>query len=164
MGAKLIDAQLVIALVGIIGVVAGAWLNSRLSSAQQRWNLRRELYERLLVNLGEARYALDGLYESETSGQPYGGNEEAWERWREWRKGLFAHEHKAETEIRRATSTAAIILSGSAFDALRQLEKDWRAAQEKGNPFEMIDERLAGVNKAFDAIVTAARKDLRIRA
>ncbi len=54
-------------LVGLIGIVIGAWLNALLTTRRERWNLRRDLYTRLLENLGEAKAAQGSLWDLEVN-------------------------------------------------------------------------------------------------
>lgn len=157
-----IDVVLPIA-AGLAGIILGAWLNAWLTVRRERWHLKRDLYTRLLEHLGEARYALDGLWDTETIELPNWGSEDAKRAWRARREAFSEIEKKAMEEVRKASSVATILLRKEALDALEALEKEWAKATHGADSFfELFDARLAVARRAYDAIASAARRDLRM--
>jgi hypothetical protein len=144
-----------IALVGLTGVGVGAWLNSSFALGRERWHLKRDLYTRLLENLGEATHALDGLLDLEM--QPPSLSDGRTQR----RDALIARESKAADKIRRATSVAAILLTVEAVMALRSLEAEWTNALAEESLYEVFSQRLASVKQAYRLVLAAAKSDLR---
>ena len=149
---------------GLIGMVTGAVLNAWLTTRRERWNLKRDLYTRLLEHLGEAKHALDGLFETETTMRPVGPNPVSEEWWKARRRTLMSKASKAADKIRRATSVAAILLNAEAIEALKKLEAEWAKADAEPDPFDVFDQRLASVQRAYELVLAAARADLRIGA
>ena len=130
-------------LAGLVGIALGAWLSALLTTSRERWNLKRELYTRLLENLGEAEAYLFALSKQTP------------------RNDLDPLDPllKAIERVRRARSVAAIFLSEEACRALDRLKSDWL-----GLPAESkIEEGMKAVAVAYRLVVAAARRDLRIR-
>lgn len=150
------------ALVGVLGVLLGAWLTSLFNTRRERWNLRRELYTRLLENLGEAREALEYLYDIEMS-YPRTGNDAEEKSWEKRREHQSQRESNAVKQIRLATSVAAIMLPKNTLEALQEMEAEWNQANRAGSISEHLDIRLAATKKAYNLLVKAAREDLNFK-
>jgi len=135
-------------LTGVIGLLAGYFLNIR----RERWNLKRDLYTRLLENLGEMVFVLGELFELTNS-----EDEE------EEKEGpLRTRSEKALGEIRRAHHVAVLMLRRDATEALENLYKEMgRAGRAKTYEDFLIEKRNAA-GKAYDFILEAARSDLRL--
>lgn len=148
------DSAVVGGLAGLGGIVVGALLQSLLTTRRERWNLKRDLYTRLLENLGKAKTALDGLWEAE-AGDParFSG---------EWSAGLVEQEASAVAEITRAASVAGMMLNRNTVEALESLQREWGKARRAHTMFEEVDHRLAAVGEAYRLVLAAARRDLRL--
>jgi hypothetical protein len=129
-----------------------------LTLRRERWHLKKDLYSRLLENVGEARNALDGLLEMEMSGSQV-HNEEGR---RTRRASLVSQESKATAEIRRAASVAAMLLTADAVSALHEMDSKLTKALDEPNLFDVFDLRLASVRRAYDVVLSSATADLRI--
>lgn len=148
-------------LTGLLGIAAGAWLNAFLTTRRERWNLRRELYVRLLENLGEVNDTLEYLFDAELS-PPSGADDETWKAWEDRIDKLIARESRAVEQIRLATSVAAIVLSDEAIKPLQTLQTEWKKAKSADSFAKHVDLRLAAVSKAHQVLVAAAKRDLGI--
>ena len=152
------DERIIAAAGGALVVAVGAWLNALLTNRRERWNLRRELYSRLLEHLGEAVDALELLYDNVLSGP--GRDEELEKAWDARINKLTERESQAEEEIRRATSVAAIMLNDEAIEALKSLHKEWKLSGPADTWDEEVGIRLSAAKKAYSVLVAAAKKDL----
>ena len=148
-------------LVGLIGIVIGAWLNALLTTRRERWNLRRDLYTRLLENLGEAKAAQGSLWDLEVNDRH--SDIESVVNYRKNRiEELSKRDDDAVQSIRRATSIAAIMLSNEALHTLNGLQFEWSKAKNENTYFNYLDTRTAATAKAYQLLVDAAKKDLRM--
>jgi len=147
--------------VGLIGIVIGAWLNALLTTRRERWNLRRDLYTRLLENLGEAKAAQGSLWDLEVNDRH--SDIESVVNYRKNRiEELSKRDDDAVQSIRRATSIAAIMLSNEALHTLNGLQFEWSKAKNENTYFNYLDTRTAATAKAYQLLVDAAKKDLRM--
>ena len=137
-----------------------AQISAELWVQQTRWNLKRDIYTRLLENLGEAADALDKMWKS--AERPYPEDEEGRTCLRQWQDELRERESKAVDEIRRATSVAAIMLGETALVALHKLQAGWAEAEAADNYAEYLDRQTAAVNNAYKLLVVSAKEDLRL--
>ena len=132
-----------------------AEISGGLWEKQNRWTFKRDIYIRLLENLGVARMALDHLYDMETV---YRSTES------EVRKKRIADAQErrdsALDEIQRTTAVAALILNTEALAALAKLERDVAEAANAESYFNFVDEQLGAVKEAYEALKIAARADL----
>lgn len=151
------DERVIAAVGGALVVAVGAWLNALLTTRRERWNLRRELYSRLLEHLGEAADALELLYQKVLSGPWQGDLEKAWD---DMIDQLTERESRAIEEIRRAASVAAIMLSDEAIEALDSLHKELNLSGPVDTWDEEVGIRLSAVKKAYKVLIAAAKKDL----
>lgn len=154
----MIDAAMIAAFAGLLGIVIGALLNARLTTRRERWNLRRELYARLLENLGEMVDALELLHDALRVGP--GPTEKAKSQWDIRIGRLTERESRAEEEIRRATSVAAIMLTDEALKALKSFRKEWNLSEQAEYWDEHVSIRLEGARKAYGVLVKVAKEDL----
>lgn len=155
------ESILIPALSGLAGIVIGAWVNALLTTRRERWNLKRDLYSRLLESLGEAKNALETLWDFEVN-KPYPQGELAQEGRGHLMEKLMERESKAVEEIRRATSIAAIMLGPEAIEALDSLQSEWNKAEKENTYFEHLDRRAAAAKNAYTVLVNAAMKDLKM--
>jgi hypothetical protein len=136
-----------------------AEMSGDLWERQNRWTFKRDLYIRLLENLGAARIALDYLYDTQTI---YNGMES------EARTKRVADEqgkrHSALDDIQRATAVAALILNAEALAALAKLEREVAEAANAESYFHFVDEQLSAVKEAYEVLKSAARADLVLEA
>lgn len=149
---------MITAFVGLLGIAIGAWLNATLTTRRERWNLRRDLYTRLLEHIGEAVDALELLEDAVLRG--HGDSDEAEKRWDSLIDHLRARESRAEEEIRRARSVAAIMLSDEAIKVLWNLQKEWNQSVQAESWEEHVSLRVKAAQKAYAVLVTAAKNDL----
>lgn len=154
----MLDAAIITAFAVLSGAVIGALLNAGLTTRRERWNLRRDLYTRLLENLGEAADALELLHHAVLAGP--GPIEMAKNQWDARIHSLSECESQAEEGIRRATSVAAIMLTDEALKALKSFRKEWNLSEQAESWDEHVSIRLEGARKAYDFSVKAAKKDL----
>lgn len=137
-----------------------AQISTELWVQQTRWNLKRDIYTRLLENLGEAADALDKLWKS--AERPYPDSEEERRHKREWEKELRDRESRAVNKIRRATSVAAIMLGDAALAALQKLQAEWAKAEAADSYPDYLDTQTAAVGNAYRLLVNSAKEDLRL--
>lgn len=154
----MLDAAMITAFAVLFGALLGALLNAGLTTRRERWNLRRELFTRLLENLGEAVDALELLYDALRAGP--GPAEKFKNQWDIKIGRLTERESRAEEEIRRATSVATIMLTDEALKALKSLQNEWNLSKQAESWNEHVSIRLEGARKAYDVLVKAAKKDL----
>lgn len=154
----MLDAAMITASAVLFGAIVGALLNAGLTTRRERWNLRRELFTRLLENLGEAVDALEILYDALRAGP--GPAEKSKNQWDILIGRLTERESRAEEEIRRATSVAAIMLTDEALKALKSFRKEWNLSEQAESWAEHVSIRLEGAREAYDVLVKAAKKDL----
>ena len=154
----MINDAMITALAALLGAVLGTSLNAHLTTRRERWNLQRELYTRLLEHLSEAAHALELLYDTVLAGP--GRSEKAENQWDVRRGKLSELESRAEEEIRRAASVAAIMLSDEAIKALKGFQKEWNLSGQVESWGEHVSIRLDAARKAYDVLVKAAKKDL----
>ena len=151
------NVNLVTAVVGaaavVVAALAGAWINSYLSTRRERWNLRRDLYTRLLENLGEANEAIYGLMHTTQSTLP---EEELIPRITHLNEQAL----EAYKQIQRAASVAAILLGDEALQALHELRHEVVKARQTTDQLKYLDEERAAVIKAQRLVVSAARREL----
>ena len=138
--------------------VSGAlWLE------QTRWNSRREVYTKLLEHLGELRELLR--------------KERVWRelrpvirpddtRDREHTAALSAKQAEILAEVRRAASTARIVLDAEGAKAVEQWEDEWASARDgwlrdgELTGQEQLPGWIAAVERPRDSLIAIARKDL----
>ena len=137
-----------------------AQISGELWVQQTRWNLKRDIYTRLLENLGEAAYALDKLWVAED--RSYSDDEEVRKNIEAWKAALRDRQSRAVNEIRRATSVAAIMLGEVALAALKKLQVEWVEADAVDSYGEYLDKETAAVDNAYKLLVISARDDLRL--
>ncbi len=148
-------------LAGLIGIIIGAWLNALLTTRRERWNLRRDLYTRLLESLGEAKAGQDSLWDLEVN-DPHSGIESVVKYRKDRIEDLSKQDAAAVEAIRRATSIAAIMLSDEALQALNGLQAEWSKAKNENTYFSYLDRRAGATARAYKLLVDAAKKDLRM--
>jgi hypothetical protein len=136
---------------GILGVILGYLLTLR----RERWSFKRELYSKLLENLGEVKYALGRLEDLDIRAERI--QDELYVKWKEEAREI---ESRAVAEIRRVTAVAKMMLRKEALEALERLQRDWDEAQKADTYFEHIDQRGAAANKAYDLLSKAAKREL----
>jgi hypothetical protein len=73
---------------------------------------------------------------------------------------LTGRESRAEEEIRRATSVAAIMLRDEAIKALKSFQREWSLSGKAESWDEHVSIRLDAARKAHEVLVKAAKKDL----
>lgn len=154
----MLDAAMITASAVLFGATVGALLNAGLTTRRERWNLRRELFTRLLENLGEAVDALELLYDALRAGP--GPAEKSKEQWDIRIDRLTERESRAEEEIRRATSVAAILLTEETLKALKSFRKEWNLSKQAESWGEHVSIRLEVAHKAYGVLVKVAEKDL----
>ena len=125
---------------------------------QNRWHFKKDLYARLLENLGSAHRALDHLLDAEMN-HPQAESEA--------RKGWLATQRGKSSEaledVHRASAVAMVILNGEAVSTLRRFEdKLGRAAQSANSLFELLNAQVPAVKEAFDGLKIAAKADLQL--
>jgi len=103
------------ALVGVMAGMIGAWLNSRFTTIRERWNLKRELYTRLLENLGELLPVLNEQRRNSLRGDLDDDD-------------LKKRDVIIREQLRKAVSVAAIMLPDQSLTALKAMQKEWEGA------------------------------------
>jgi hypothetical protein len=124
---------------------------------QNRSMFKRDVYVRLLENLGIATMALDRLWDAETV---FSGLES--ETRKKWLAGQRDKLSTALEEIHRTTGVAAVILNPDSVAALANLQNALAEVHE--SYFDYIDEQLAAVKDAYVRIREAAKTDLVLEA
>ncbi len=145
-------------LTGAVVVLLAVWLGQSLATRRERWNLKRDLYTRLLENLGEAKDAIRLLLPLAHMGRTGPGVEE-----RQWDmevSRLQDRRSQALDEVRRAASVSAIILRDEALKALQELQREHAEAGRLECWFQLLIAHHQAVIQAYDLLLTAAKKDL----
>lgn len=147
------------AIVGLIGIAFGAWLNSVLANNRERWALKRQLYSQLLESLGELIHTTDMqialLHRHGTSSD----DEALSKRERE----LAVKDAIDQEQFRKTLSVAAIMLPAASLNTLDAMRKHWDAASQADSYDEHLDMYRSSTKKAYDSLIEAARRDLRIK-
>ena len=155
------------ALTGAVVVLLAVWLGQSLATRRERWNLKRDLYTRLLENLGEAKEALPNLMQVIQSPiEPGIPDEEIDPPHSEWDRkvGLLNEQvFGALNRVRQATSVAAILLSDEALNALEQLQNEHIVARRQTHHLKYLSDELWAVKTSYNLIVKAARQDLGVK-
>jgi hypothetical protein len=135
-------------------VSAELWLG------QTRWNLRRDLYARLLEGLSDVQSSIHRLIGSMKMKAEAADPAVKSYHVGEITKGL-AEYFEATHKVRRAHSVAAIFLSEEAMEALRKMGADMVRASQEGTSGEKYRDLLAGATEsASKVLIEAARRDL----
>jgi hypothetical protein len=136
-------------------IVNEAWVQ------QKRWDLKRDMYSKLLENLAECRRIYSVIIDREQK-DTFHDTPEDKERKNEWMKVQWEKEAESVDIIRRTKAMAGIFLSNVAMDALDKLEKEWSKAEETIDWWEHLDSGYGAANDAYKAILDAAKSDLQM--
>ncbi len=150
---------IVVILTLIAGAVGG--LVAALSRLRpERWQMKKEIYSRLLDKLGEVVYALDELialarHMEEIGEGPLRAQDEERER------ALRDRGHDAYEEIHRVSRVAAIVLRPDVLTALGKMDVQL-ARVERGTPRgrEALGAQRKIARTAYDLVLLAAKRDL----
>lgn len=124
---------------------------------QARWDLKRDLYYRLLENLDESKRSIRNLLDVLLSWPNADALQEEWE----GRKTLAEERlSRALAEIHRARAVAAMMLSDQALQVLKTLYKDRKPKGRDEDVDEWLERELAATQRAYDLLVDAAKQDL----
>lgn len=137
-----------------------AEITGELWEKQNRWTFKRDLYIRLLENLGAAHRALDHLYDAETI---YRVAEESESR-KKWRADEQAKLAESLETVHRTSAVASVVLNADALTALAKLESRLAKAPDAESLFDFLAEELGAVTEARDLLKTAAKTDLVLEA
>ena len=137
-----------------------AEITGELWEKQNRWTFKRDLYIRLLENLGAAHRALDHLYDAETI-HHVAEESESRKKWRADERAKLAE--SLET-VHRTSAVASVVLNADALTALAKLESRLAKASGAGSLFDFLTEELEAVTEARDLLKTAAKTDLVLEA
>lgn len=123
---------------------------------QARWDLKRDLYYRLLENLDEAKRSINNLWHVLGSWPTAEALQEEWER-----RQALAEERldRAVVEIHRARAVAGMMLSERALQVLNELYKEKPKGRHEGVD-EWLEEELEATQRVYDLLVDAAKQDL----
>lgn len=151
---KRMTVELVItAFSALAGGAIGAWLSATFDRRRERWNLRRNLYERLLEHIGEAHYDLNVLWNAEQEGRAVTD---------EWRESWLGSARSAFGEARRVMTVGRLMLKKETVDILDRLFIEWDKADSKVFYSEMLFDQLDSVAVAYKMLLHAAQADLGI--
>lgn len=124
---------------------------------QARWDLKRDLYYRLLENLDETKRSIRNLLDVFQSWPDSDALQQEWER-----KQARAEERldRALAEIHRARAVSAIVLSDQALEVLDELYRARKPTGRAEEADEWLEHEVAATNKAYALLVEAAKRDL----
>lgn len=122
---------------------------------QERWNLRREVYVRLLENLTRCEDALR-MYAELRKATARGDDQESKELREKWRSKA----HEALQEIRRAASVAAIMLPEDARRVLEEFHGFWSRIVDEPDARRLVEDWATHTERARKLLVSIARCDL----
>jgi len=154
------------ALVGVLGVMIGAWLNSFLTTRRERWNLRLKLYTALLEGLNEAKETMQLILVLEVSDPGYVGDSEPTEaatQRREKRKELGTRFAQAVQRVRQTASVAQILLEKNALSSLDKLKREQQDSEPFISYFPPFDRQVRALIRTQRLVVEAARRELGLR-
>ena len=152
---------LVVILTLIAGVVGGV-IASLPRLRPERWQMKRELYSRLLEKLGEVVYVLDELiilakYVEEIGEGPLRAQDE------ERETALRDRGHDAYEEVNRVSRIAAIVLRQEVLAVLSRMDVQLvKAEREAPGRREALGSQRKIARTAYDLVLLAAKKDLGI--
>lgn len=121
---------------------------------QQWWERKVDAYTRIIDALSGLVYYYELHYEAAIEHRDISESLEE-ETSEHWRRGY--------TEVRRAAAAGAFLISAEAEDALTTFwrEKD-EGIEHPDNWFEVLDSHYAAARKCIQAVVAAAKKDLKV--
>jgi hypothetical protein len=140
-----VQAAIVAAVIAAVAGFCGAWLNSHLTTRREQWTFKHDLYSRLLEHLHEASVLIEGMI-------------------RTGKIDKFPNLIAAIGDARRARAVARLFLHPDTRRALDELDATWRSLHgvtDKAG-VEVLKERVAAIRIAYDAVVAAGHKDLRL--
>ncbi len=129
-------------------IAGGLWLG------QKRWDLKRDLYTRLLENLGTFIAHMDGLAKLKDQEQD--------EQTRTLTRQYYQAAMGAYREILQANWTASLFLNEPAQETLHTMRSYWSEANEldEADVGRIIVRLTTAARKAYAALVKAASEDL----
>jgi len=154
---------LIVVILTLIAGVVGGFIASLPRLRPERWQMKKELYSRLLEKLGEVVYVLDELivlakYVEEIGEGPLRAEDEERER------GLRDRGHDAYEEISRLSRIAAIVLRPDVLTALGKMDVQLaKAERETPRGREGLGSQRKIARTAYDLVLLDAKKDLGIR-
>jgi len=146
-----------------------AQISGDLWDRQMKWNLKRDLYVRLLENLADMGKAVDDyesvmlmVYHPEEDAQGKPAPQPSPEDWKQFREECRAARQQVERiadELRRATTVSAIVLNDIALQALHEYELAMKKAHIEYDIefYERMERRQAAVEKAITQVRDAAK-------
>ena len=128
---------------------------------QERWKLRRDLYMRLLENLGQVRTSTATFREmmGPMGTLPTGPGRDFQER---WKQEEFSRCWKALDELQSVIRVAGVILGPEAIRQLDQLWQDMAKARSSDQVMQTVARYVEAVDRALDGLFKAAKTDLRL--
>jgi hypothetical protein len=151
---------LIVVILTLIAGVVGGLIASLPRLRPERWQMKRELYSRLLEKLGEVVYVLDELlvlarYVEEIGEGPLRAEDEERER------RLRDRGHDAYEDISRVSRIAAIVLPPDVLTVLGKMDVQLaKAERETPRGREVLGSQRKIARTAYDLVLIAAKKDL----
>lgn len=153
---------LLVVILTLIAGVVGGFIAALPRLRPERWQMKRELYSRLLEKLGEVVYVLDELimlakYVEEIGEGPLRAQDEERER------ALRDRGHDAYEEVNRVSRIAAIVLRQEVLAVLSRMDVQLvKAEREAPGRREALGSQRKIARTAYDLVLLAAKKDLGI--
>lgn len=138
-----VTATLLAAVAGLLGGVIGVVLAALFTTRRERWNLKCDLYLRLLEHLEVTKMILYSWIRTPSS------NRES---------DLFAEGER----IWRAHARAKLILDAETARAIDELETNWRTAGGLSDAPAPMQLKVQALQGAYDRVRAIARQDLRL--
>ena len=151
---------LIVVILTLIAGAVGGFIASLPRLRPERWQMKRELYSRLLEKLGEVVYVLDELimlarYVEEIGEGPLRAQDEERER------ALRDRGHDAYEEISRVSRIAAIVLRTEVLTVLGKMDVQLaKVERETPKGREVLGAQRKIARTAYDLVLLAAKKDL----
>jgi hypothetical protein len=131
------------AFAGLLGVVVGAALAALFTTRRERWNLKCDLYLRLLEHLDVTRMILYSWLKTPSSNRE---------------RDFFAEGE----QIWRAHARAKLILDPEMARAIDELETNWRSAGGLSDAPAAMQLKVQALQGAYDRVRAIARRDLHL--
>ena len=151
---------LLVVILALIAGAVGGLIASLPRLRPERWQMKRELYSRLLEELGEVVYVLDELialarYVEQIGEGPLRVQDE------ERETGLRDRGHEAYEEIHRVSRIAAIVLRPDVLTVLGKMDVQLaKAERETPRGREALESQRKIARTAYDLVLLAAKQDL----
>ena len=154
---------LIVVILALMAGVVGGFIASLPRLRPERWQMKKDLYGRLLEKLGEVIYVLDELMALATHGEEIGAGLLSTQE--EERERQLRHRgHEAYEEINRVSRIAAIVLRPDVLTMLSKMDVQLaKAERDAPKSRDALASQRKIARTAYDLVLVAAKKDLGMR-